>query len=285
MSQTNYRDRFTVAIAGMIEGVGSIQAEAYLNDGGFVAEAWTITTPVTPADNTLYTINVVDILHVANNVPSLQIGFTTGVGTTRAQLALALYDAARASFLFNGLLLITNNTSTLVLTHRKSNTAFTPTVGGGGAAPLTSTGSPSTPASAPGVIDFGVGVTRLNTKSARLPNAGDSINAIAGFTMATQQIQKIGVGLSAVVGYAPSTMPMNVLQRCSSNPGIWVRTTETVISPDADSVFLSVATGTKGWVQKTSANSAIDVSTRVRFRSGIETSVNGNRLVKIQYDL
>lgn len=284
MSQTTYRDRFTVATEGMIEGTGNIQAEAYLNDGGYVAEVWTITTPATPADNTLYTIDLIDDRHPLGNIPSALIGFTTGVGTTRAQLAAGLYDAFRANMTANGLALIVNNTSTLVLTHRKPNTTFTPIIGGGGAAPLTIPGSATTAAAAPGVIPFGVGVVRINTKSARLPNSGDSILAIAGFTMATQQIQKIGVGEAAVVGYAPSTLPMNVLQRCGSNPGIWVRTTETSISPDSDSVFLSVASTTKGWVQKSNANSAIDVSTRVRFRSGIETTVNGNRVVKIQYD-
>lgn len=285
MSQTTYRDRFSVAIAGMIEGTGNIQAEAYLNDGGYAAEVWTITTPATPADNTLYTIDLIDARHPLGNIPSDTIGFTTGVGTTRAQLAQGLYDAARANLVFNGLVLIANNTSTLVLTHRKPNTPFTPIVGGGGAAPLTVPGSPTTAAAAPGVISFGVGVVRINTKSARLPNSGDSINAIAGFTMNTSQIQKIGIGEAAIVGYAPSTLPMNVLQRCGTNPGIWVRTNETSINPDSDSVYLSVATDSKGYVQKTNANSAIDISTKARFRSGIETTVNGNRVVKIQYDL
>lgn len=284
MSQTTYRDRFSVAIAGMIEGTGNIQAEAYLNDGGYVAEVWTITTPATPADNTLYTIDLTDDRHPVGNIPSALVGFTTGVGTTRAQLAAGLYDAIRASMVANGLVLVANNTSTLVLTHRKPNTPFTPLIGGGGAAPLTIPSTPTTAAAAPGVIDFGVAVTRLSTKSARLPNSGDSINAIAGFTMATQQIQKIGVGEAAVVGYAPSTLPMNVLQRCGTNPGIWVRTAEATISPDSDSVYVSVAAASKGWVQKTNANSAIDVSTRARFRSGVETDVNGRRIVKIQYD-
>lgn len=268
----------------MIEGTGNIQAEAYLNDGGYVAEVWTITTPAIPADNTLYTIDVTDANHVANNLPTLRVGFTTGVGTTRAQLAAGLYDAIRASLVLNGLILVTNNTSTLVLTHRKPNTPFFPTIGGGGAAPLTIPATPTTAASAPGLIDFGVGVVRLNTKSARLPNAGDSLLAIAGFTMATDQIMKIGIGQAAVVGYAPSTLPMNVLQRCGSNPGIWVRTLETSISPDADSVFLSVAAGSKGFVQKSNANSAIDISTKARFRSAIETTVNGTRIVKVQAD-
>lgn len=284
MSQTTYRDRFSVAIAGMIEGTGQIQGEPYLNDGGYTAEVWTITTPATPADNTLYTIDLIDARHPVGNIPTAQVGFTTGVGTTRAQLAAGLYDAIRASLVANGLVLVANNTSTLVLTHRKPNTPFTPVIGGGGAAPLTIPGSPTTAAAAPGVIDFGVGVVRLSTKSARLPNSGDSINAIAGFTMSTNQIQKIGVGEAAVVGYAPSTLPMNVLQRCGTNPGIWVRTIETSISPDSDSAYLSVASGTKGWVQKSNANSAIDISSKVRFRSGVETDVNGRRIVKIQYD-
>ena len=282
MSQTNYRDRFSVAIAGMIDGTGEIQGEPYLNSGGFTAELWTVTTPAIPADNTLYSIEATDVSHP---FPALSINFTTGVGTTRAQLAAGLYAAARADLQFNGLLLIVNNTSTLTLTHRKANTRFFPVVGGGGAAPLTIPSTPTVAASAPGLIGFGLGLIRIaGGNSARLPVAGDTLNSVAGFTIATGQIQKDRVGEGSLVGYEPGTLAMNVLQRCGTMPGIWVATNETTISPDTDLVYLSVAPGFQGYVQKTSANSAIDLSAKARFRSRIETSITGQRIVKVQAD-
>ena len=289
MSQTEYRSRFTVAIAGMLEGLGQGQIEAYLNDAGFTSEVWAITTPVTPADNTLYSISAFDPKKVA---PGFTASFTTGVSTSRAALALGLFNAIRANIQFNGLVSVVNNTSTLVLTHRKQNTALFPSVAGGGAAPLTIPASPTTAASAPSSIPFGVGVTRIagggsnvrGNKSARLPNSGDALNIIAGFTVATSQVQKERVGENAPVGYEPGIIAMNVLQKCATMPGIWVRTTETSVVQDTDSVFMSVAAGSRGWVQKSSANSAIDISTRARFRSNVQASLNGNNLVLIQFD-
>ncbi|WP_055076788.1 hypothetical protein [Pseudanabaena sp. 'Roaring Creek'] len=289
MGQTTYRNRYSIAIAGMVDGLGDGQGEPYLNDGGFVAESWTITTPTTPADNTLYSIAVTDRYHPN---PPIVASFTTSIGTSRADLAAGLYASARNNMMFTGLLLVVNNTSTIVLTHRQTNIPFFPVVSGGGAAPLTVPTTPTTPASAPMLIGFGLGVTRIaggstsvrGNKSARLPIAGDTANYIAGFTIATRNSQKDRVGEGALVGYEPGGLAMNVLQRCANLPGIWVPTLETSINPDADSVYLSVLSGSQGYVQKTNANSAIDISPKGRFRSFITTSVNGQNLVLVQAD-
>jgi hypothetical protein len=289
MGQTVYRDRSPIAIEGLIDGLGPGQNEAYLNDGGYVAESWALTTPAVPADNTLYGISVTDRYHGS---PSINVSFLTGVGTTRAALATGLYNAARANIQFTGLLLVAVTATTLVLTHRKQNTPFLPVVTGGGAAPMTVPGSATIPASAPSLIPFGVGVIRIaggstsvrGNKSARLPIVGDTLNSVAGFTMATGFSQKDRTGEGGLAGYEPGGLPMNVCQRCANLPGIWVQTLETSINPDADSVFLSVVFGSQGFVQKTNANSAIDISTKARFRSFITTSVNGRNLVLVQGD-
>ena len=289
MSQTEYRSRFAVAIAGQADGLGQGQHEAYINDAGFSSEIWTITTPVTPADNTLYSISIFDLDRVA---PGFTASFTTGVSTSRAALALGLFNAIRANIQFNGMVSVVNNTSTLVLTHRTRNKVMFPSVGGGGAAPLTIPASPTTAAAAPSIIPFGVGVTRIagggsnvrGNKSVRLPLSGDALNAIAGFTILSNNVQKDRVGENALVGYEPGVIAVNVTQRCNNMPGLWIQTAETVVSQDADPVFLSVATTSRGWVQKSSANSAIDISTRARFRSNVQTDLNGLRVVLVQFD-
>jgi|GEM_PF-3067633 len=289
MAQTVYRDRYSVAIAGLIDGLGPGQNEAYLNDAGFIAESWTLTTPAVPADNTLYKISVTDINH---GNPPIVASFLTGVGTARADLATGLLTAARTNIQFTGLLFVAATATTVVLTHRKSSTPFRPVVTGGGAAPMTIPGSATIPASSPALIGFGVGVIRIpgssasvrGNKSARLPIVGDTLNSVAGFTMASAFVQKDRVGQGALVGYEPGGLPMNVCQRCANLPGIWVRTLETSINPDVDSVFLSVAFGSQGFVQVSNANSAIDISTKARFRSFITTSVNGDNLVLVQAD-
>lgn len=289
MGQTVYRDRSPIAIEGLIDGLGPGQNEAYLNDGGYVSESWTLTTPAVPADNTSYSIAVTDRNHGS---PPITASFMTGVGTTRAALATGLYNAVRNNIQFTGLLFIVATATTVVLTHRNKNTPFLPVVTGGGAAPMTVPSSPTTPASAPATIGFGLGVIRIpggsvsvrGNKSARLPIVGDTLNSVAGFTMASAFVQKDRVGEGALSGYEPGGLPMNVCQRCANLPGIWVQTLETSISPDADSVFLSVAFGSQGFVQKTGANSAIDISTKARFRSFITTSVNGRNLVLVQGD-
>ena len=84
------------------------------------------------------------------------------------------------------------------------------------------------------------------------------------------------------VGYPPLS-EMNVLHRCNDLKGVWLPTLETTIAP-TDSVFVSVAAGTKGMLQKTNAGSAINISANAKYMSGIEKTVNGNNVVLLYFN-
>jgi len=285
--QKNYRQYFTQALAGMVEGMGVGSVEAYHNDNGYVKEVWTVTTPATPVTATLYSITLYDA-DTADN--PIVVSFTTA-STVRADLAVGLYNAFRANLRASQIASVVNNTSTLVFTHRKDNTPMFVSIGGGGAAPLTVPTTPTTAAAAPSRIGFGLFVTKiagstprvlgtLNGGSIRLPNSGDAISAICGVTRLNTSVQKDVVGEAATAGYEANQLAVDVQRRLGDLSGIWVPTLETSIA-ESDTVYISVASGSKGYAQKTSANSAIDASTRANFRSDVVTDINNNRVVKV----
>lgn len=285
--QKNYRQYYTQALAGMVEGMGVGSVEAYHNDNGYVKEVWTVTTPVTPVTATLYTITLYDG-DTADN--PIVVSFTT-TSTVRADLATGLFNAFRANLRASQIASVVNNTTTLVFTHRKDNTPMFVSIGGGGAAPLTVPTTPTTAAAAPSRIGFGLFVTKiagstprvlgtLNGGSIRLPNSGDAISAICGITRLNTSVQKDVVGEAATAGYEANQLAVDVQRRLGDLSGIWVPTLETSIA-ESDTVYISVAAGSKGYAQKTSANSAIDASTRANFRSDVVIDINNNRVVKV----
>lgn len=285
--QKVYRQYYTQALAGMVEGMGVGSVEAYHNDSGYVKEVWTVTTPATPVTATVYTITLYD--DETSSSP-ITISFTTTT-TVRADLATGLFNAFRANLRASQLASVVNNTSTLVFTHRKDNTPMFVTIGGGGAAPLTVPTTPTTAAASPSRIGFGLFVTKiagatprvpgtLNGGSIRLPNSGDAITSICGITRLNTSVQKDQVGPGATAAYEANQLAVDVQRRLGDLSGIWVPTLETSIS-ESDPVFISVAAGFKGYAQKTNANSAIDASTRASFRSDVVTDINNNRVVKV----
>ena len=285
--QKNYRQYFTQALAGMVEGMGNGQVEAYHNDNGYVKESWTVTTPVTPVTATLYSITLYD----GDTADSpITISFTTA-SAIRADLATGLNNAFRANLRASQIASLVNNGTTLVFTHRKDNTPMFVSVSGGGAAPLTVPTTPTTAAAAPTRIPFGVFLTKivgsvprvlgtLTGGSVRLPNSGDALTAICGFARLNTSVQKDVVGELATAGYEANQLAVDVQRRLGDISGIWVPTLETSIL-ESDPVFISVAAGSKGFAQKTSANAAIDASARASFRSAIVTDVNNNRVVLV----
>ena len=285
--QKNYRQYFTQALAGMVEGMGVGSVEAYHNDSGYVKEVWTVTTPATPVTATLYSITLYDADTSDNPIV---VSFTTA-STVRADLAAGLFNAFRANLRASQIASVVNNTSTLVFTHRKDNTPMFVSIGGGGAAPLTVPTTPTTAAAAPTRIPFGVFLTKIAGStprvlgsitggSVRLPNSGDAISAICGFARLNTSVQKDVVGEAATAGYEANQLAVDVQRRLGDLSGIWVPTLETEIA-ESDTVYISVAAGSKGYAQKTNANSAIDASTRANFRSGVVTDINNNRVVLV----
>jgi hypothetical protein len=285
--QKNYRQYLTQALAGMVEGMGVGQVEAYHNDSGYAKEVWTVTTPATPVTATLYTITLYDG-DTADN--PIVVSFTTA-STVRADLATGLFNAFRANLRASQIASVVNNTSTLVFTHRKDNVPMFVSIGGGGAAPLTVPTTPTTAAAAPTRIPFGVFLTKiagstprvlgqLTGGSVRLPNSGDAITAICGFARLNTSVQKDVTGEAATAGYEANQLAVDVQRRLGDISGIWVPTLETSIL-ESDTVFISVASGSKGFAQKTNANSAIDATSRAFFRSGVVTDINNNRVVLV----
>lgn len=285
--QKNYRQYFTQALAGMVEGMGVGSVEAYHNDNGYVKEVWTVTTPATPVTATLYSFTLYD--KDTSDSP-ITISFTTA-STVRADLAAGLNAAFRANLRASQIASLVSNGTTLVLTHRKDNTPMFVSVGGGGAAPLTVPATPTTAAAAPTRIPFGVFLTKIAGStprvlgsitggSVRLPNSGDAISAICGFARLNTSVQKDVVGEAATAGYEANQLAVDVQRRLGDLSGIWVPTLETEIA-ESDTVYISVAAGSKGFAQKTNANSAIDASTRANFRSGVVTDINNNRVVLV----
>jgi hypothetical protein len=285
--QKNYRQYFTQALAGMVEGMGVGSVEAYHNDNGYVKEVWTVTTPATPANATVYSITLYD----GDTADSpITVSFTT-TSTVRADLAAGLTAAFRANLRASQIASLVNNTTTLAFTHRKDNTPMFVSVGGGGAAPLTVPTTPTTAAAAPTRIPFGVFLTKvagatprvlgsITGGSVRLPNSGDALSAICGFARLNTSVQKDVVGEAATAGYEANQLAVDVQRRLGDLSGIWVPTLETSIS-ESDTVYISVASGSKGYAQKTSANSAIDASARANFRSEVVTDINNNRVVLV----
>jgi hypothetical protein len=284
--QKNYRQYYTQALAGMVEGMGVGSVEAYHNDSGYVKEVWTVTTPATPETATLYSITLYDADTSDNPVV---VSFTTA-STVRADLATGLFNAFRANLRASQIASVVNNTSTLVFTHRKDNTPMFVTIGGGGGAPLTVPATPTTAAAAPGRIPFGVFVTKvastprvlgqLTSGSIRLPNSGDAIGTICGFARLNTSLQKNVTGEAAIAGYEANQLAVDVQRRLGDLSGIWVPTLETTIA-ETDTVYINVSAGYKGYAQKTNANSAIDATTRANFRSGVVTDINNNRVVLV----
>lgn len=285
--QKNYRQYFIQALAGMVEGMGVGSVEAYHNDNGYVKEVWTVTTPATPANATVYSITLYD----GDTADSpITVSFTT-TSTVRADLAAGLTAAFRANLRASQIASLVNNTTTLVFTHRKDNTPMFVSIGGGGAAPLTVPTTPTTAAAAPTRIPFGVFLTKvagatprvlgsITGGSVRLPNSGDALSAICGFARLNTSVQKDVVGEAATAGYEANQLAVDVQRRLGDLSGIWVPTLETSIS-ESDTVYISVASGSKGYAQKTSANSAIDASARANFRSEVVTDINNNRVVLV----
>lgn len=286
--QKSYRQYFTQALAGMVEGMGVGSVEAYHNDAGYTKEVWTVTTPATPVTATVYTVTMYD---ADTSDSPISFSFTTA-STVRADLATGLFNAFRANLRASQLASVVNNTSTLVFTHRKDNTPFFVTVSGGGAAPLTVPTTPTTAAAGPSRIPFGVFLTKvsgttprvlgnLTGGTVRLPNSGDALTAICGFARLNTSVQKDVVGPAATAGYEANQLAVDVQRRLGDLSGIWVPTLETSITPESDPVYISVASGSKGYAQKTNANSAIDASTRARFASDVVTDINNNRVVLV----
>jgi hypothetical protein len=202
-----------------------------------------------------------------------------------------LFNAFRANLRASQITSVVNGTSTLTFTHRKDNTPMFVSVGGGGAAPLTVPTTPTTAAAAPTRILFGVFLTKvagvaprvvgnLTGGSIRLPNAGDAITAICGLARLNTSVQKDVVGELATAGYEANQLAVDVQRRLGDLSGMWVPTLETSIL-ESDPVYISVAAGSKGFAQKTNANSAIDASSRAFFRSDVVTDINNNRVVLV----
>lgn len=286
--QKSYRQYYTQALAGMVEGMGVGSVEAYHNDSGYTKEVWTVTTPATPVNATVYSITLYD---ADTSDSPITISFTT-TSTVRADLAAGLYAAFRANLRASQIASVVNNTSTLVFTHRKDNTPMFVSVGGGGAAPLTVPSTPTTPAAGPTRIPFGVFLTKISGTtprvlgsltggSVRLPNSGDALSAICGFARLNTSVQKDQVGPAATAAYEANQLAIDVQRRLGDLSGIWVPTLETSITPESDSVYISVASGSKGYAQKSNANSAIDASARARFASDVVTDINNNRVVLV----
>lgn len=275
--QKEYTSRFLVAVPGMFEGTGQGLILPYRNSATSTKETWTVTVPATVNANATYTLTISDVVQ-----PPISVSVDTGATPpTTAQLRDQLVQQIKFNPVFNGLVSHSTGASTVLLTHRLPGRELTVSVSAN-ANPLVA--AKTTPATNPGWIDFGVAVTATSSEHARLPAAGDT--TLAGFTVLTEHSQKSTVGsfvdTDIRTGYPPRDT-MNVLRRCNDLRGMWVPTLETSFNI-TDPVYVNVTAEHEGWVQKTNANSAIDISAKSSLVEGVTKTFGNLSLVLIHFN-
>ena len=269
--QKTYRRRYAKAVAGMMEGTtGTPRVRSLTNAADSTYETWTVAVPATPANSTTYSI-------VADDFTA---SHTTDASATQAELSAGLLSAARLSGIYD-IAVVTLNSSTHVLTleRKVGSTAMDVSVSGGsGGTVLTATKTIAAAIST--VVPFGRFVGRQASDTAGTARLMDTTDDIpVGIALATHAGEKIQQADGTwIAGYRPDEV-MDIVDRVNSNEGIWCECVETSGITEEDTVYVSVATGHKGKVTKSSVGTV--ATSRCSFRSEVEQDHNGNPIVLV----
>jgi hypothetical protein len=255
------------ATAGMMNGfIGAeIQQIPLFNGSGVTYDTYVIGVPATNdvAASTAYEVYV-------NGVTAT---FTTaGSGTTATQLRNGLFDALRASLVFNSLAVATQTTGaasapTLTIKAVRSVEKLNVTVkvvAGAGALTLSNSVTPSVGS----YIPFGVfvGCATGSTTPYSVKQISVVSDKVLGFAPNARLFERSGVGEGGEDGYPPS-QTFSVITHTGANRSVWARTVDSDHNWTHGCYINVVASGKGGWVTKTSSSN-IDSTAYLRIPHG-----------------
>lgn len=265
--RTFYSKEQAIATPGTIEfgGGTSPLIMALINGEPGAKEVWTIPVPATPADDTIYSFSIDNIVTVS---------FQTGTGTTQAQLLDGLFNAYRSNGIANAQGDASKNGSTDLIFTAKSYGETKTLTSANNLVPAITTN-----AGIPESIPYGVGLTRVSGKQVKRPDAtGQKIVAIS---LADATRERLGVGHLAVTEH-PTGASFSGVNRTNGTNGVWCRVRESNIQID-DPIYCSYASGTRGYFSN-SATDADDQSAIASFRSKAHVVNDGIIIAKIAFN-
>lgn len=276
VGQLVYNEEMSIAVPGMIIGMGQYMANPYSNISSGVRPVYTITPPGTPDATTVYSVSIDGIV----------VSFTTGASTTTAQLGAGLHAAIRANAqVFRRVDSSLNaGTGVVTLTGRFFNVAVAITSPSNAATTGDLTIATTTNPGTSTEIPFGrfVGRTSADTvdpngiSSARLINSASGFTVL-GVTMKSYE-EKNQIGPDAQTNY-PFQSVMNVLQDCVGIQGIWVECVDANIVT-TDTCCIAVGTGNEGRATRVTSGN-IDISARASFITSTQVAPNGRLMVGV----
>lgn len=276
--QTSYKRYMDHALPGVIEGMGPYRGLPYSNSQGGAQAVYTITPPATVDPNTTYRLNI-------GTVP---IKFTTGAGTTAAQLGAGLHGQIRTNPEAYRLVDTELNASTGVITATVRFVNMPLSI-----VPLSSettndlvVANTIPPGTSGIVIPFGRFVGRKANYEVN-PVTGDSpatlIDSAAAFDAGGYEVlgitmktftEKVGRFEATQSGYKYMQV-MNVLDHCGTIEGIWTEAVEPDIKR-TDPVYISITDGSK--VTKNPSGN-LSLGSRAKFQSDCIQSAGYNMVL------
>lgn len=254
-----YSKTMDVATPGALSGDPIAQInKAYINASATAKEVHTVVTPATVDASTLYSITVDGVV----------VSFTTDASPTQAELRDGLYNAFRTNPEARSLQSIAISGNNLLLTSARLEDTHTVTVNSGATTNDLSV-SVTTAQNLGTAIPYGVFVARASGDAvgyAKLPTA--NTDKVVGITTIHRSQERNGVGDQSVTQYEALEV-MDVIERCNSLDGVWVRCVDADITID-DTVYVIPSGSTAGYVTKT-AGSNISLSTTASYQSGTQT--------------
>jgi hypothetical protein len=254
-----YSKTMDVATPGALSGDPIAQInKAYVNGAATAKEVHTVVTPATVDASTTYSITV----------DGVTVSYTSDASPTQAELRDGLYNAFRTNPEARSLMSIAISGNNLLLTSARLEDTHTVSVNSGATTNDLSV-SITTAQNLGTAVPYGVFVARASGDAlgyAKLPTA--NTDKVLGITTIHRALERSAIGDQGTTEYKALEV-MDVVERCNSLDGVWVRCVDSDITID-DTVYVIPSGATAGYVTKT-AGSNINLSSQASFQSGTET--------------
>lgn len=250
-----YSKTMDIATPGALSGsAASHLTGTYVNSAATAKQVHTVVTPATVDASAVYSITVDGVV----------VSYTSDASPTQTELRDGLYNSFRTNPEARSLMDVAISGNNLVLTSARLENVHIVSVN---SADTTNdlTVSITTAQNLGTAIPYGVFVTRAAgdaIKAAKLP--ATNTDKVIGVTTIHQNLERNAIGDQAVTEYA-AMEEMDVLERCNSLDGAWVRCVDADIDVD-DTVYVIPSGATAGYVTKT-AGSNINLATVASYRS------------------
>lgn len=269
--QRSYVASMDVATPGLLTGYGDSEiVMPYINSVGATADVWTVACPATVDNSAVYSLTFNP--DIATFMESVTVSYTTPGSATQADLSLGLFNALRAEGRIGGLISVSRNASThvLTITATMQGTPLVLTSASNATTTndltLTNTTVASTTKTS---IPFGRFVGRksdFKNNQACLPDSAAAFSSsgydLLGVTRQSRGQENIGIFDAAITEYPWMTV-MDIVQDTVDRQGIWVEhVAGESITINDKSLYVNVSGSNKGKLTK-SSSSTIDVSSRV----------------------